>query len=101
VRNRPRPGLDRFPLVGNSFGGALALSLAVDALATPEDRIATLPHRTLVVHGRDDRVIPVDNAFRLIELIDDAQLHVFGRCGYWTQIERSAELNRLVGDFLA
>ena len=73
----------------------------VDALATPEDRIASLPHRTLVVHGRDDRVIPVDNALRLLDLIDDAQLHVFGRCGHWTQIERSAEFNRLVGDFLA
>ena len=75
--------------------------LAIDALATPKGRIATLPHRTLVVHGRDDRVIPVDNAFRLLDLIDDAELHVVGRCALWTQIERSAEHNRLVGDFLA
>jgi 2-hydroxymuconate-semialdehyde hydrolase len=73
----------------------------VDGLATPEDRIAALPHRTLVVHGRDDRVIPLDNAYRLLRLIDDAQLHVFGRCGHWTQIERPGEFNRIVGDFLA
>ena len=73
----------------------------VDALATPEDVIAALPHRTLVVHGRDDRVIPVDNAYRLLRLLDDSQLHVFGRCGHWTQIERADEFNRLVGDFLA
>jgi pimeloyl-ACP methyl ester carboxylesterase len=70
-------------------------------VSAPEDRIATLPHRTLVVHGRDDRVIPVDNAFRMLDLIDDAHLHVFGTCGHWTQIERSAGFNRLVGDFLA
>lgn len=73
----------------------------VDALATPEDVIAALPHRTLVVHGRDDRVIPLENSHRLLGLIDDAQLHVFGRCGHWTQIERADEFNRLVGDFLA
>ena len=34
----------------------------VDALATDEDAIGSLPHRTLVVHGRDDRIIPVSNA---------------------------------------
>ncbi len=73
----------------------------VDALATPDDVIASLPHRTLVVHGRDDRVIPLDNALRLLHLLDDAQLHVFGRCGHWTQIEHADEFNRLVGDFLA
>ena len=73
----------------------------VDSLTTPDDVIAALPHRTLVVHGRDDRVIPLTNAHRLLELIDDSQLHVFGRCGHWTQIEHAAEFNALVGDFLA
>lgn len=37
---------------------------------------------------------------RLLELIDGAQLHVFGRCGHWVQIERDDEFNRLVADFL-
>ena len=73
----------------------------VDALATPESVIADLPHRTLVVHGRDDRIIPLDNAYRLLQLIDDSQLHVFGRCGHWTQIEHADEFNALVGEFLA
>ena len=72
----------------------------VDALATPDDVIAALPHRTLVVHGRDDNVIPLANAHRLLELIDDSQLHVFGRCGHWTQIEHAAEFNALVARFL-
>jgi len=52
------------------------------------------------VHGREDRIIPLDNAFALLELLADAQLHVFGRCGHWTQIERAEEFNRLVLDFL-
>jgi 2-hydroxymuconate-semialdehyde hydrolase len=73
----------------------------VDALTTPDDVIAALPHRTLVVHGRDDQVIPLTNAHRLLQLIDDSQLHVFGRCGHWTQIEHADEFNALVGDFLA
>lgn len=73
---------------------------AVDALAVPEDLVRALPHPTLLVHGRDDRVIPLATSLRLLELIDDARLHVLGRCGHWVQIEHATTFNRLLGDFL-
>jgi pimeloyl-ACP methyl ester carboxylesterase len=73
----------------------------LDALVTPDDEIARLPHETLLIHGRDDKVIPLDTSLRLLRLIERAQLHVFGRCGHWTQIEHSAEFNRLLTEFLA
>jgi 2-hydroxymuconate-semialdehyde hydrolase len=72
----------------------------VDALATPEDEIAALPHETLVVHGREDHVIPVDASLRLFQLVPHAQLHLFGECGHWTQIEHAAAFNLLVANFL-
>jgi 2-hydroxymuconate-semialdehyde hydrolase len=72
----------------------------VDAMTVPEDAVRALPHETLVIHGREDRVIPLANALRLLELIEHSQAHLFGRCGHWTQIEHTAEFNRLVGDFL-
>ncbi|HET7901391.1 MAG TPA: alpha/beta fold hydrolase [Candidatus Nanopelagicales bacterium] len=72
----------------------------VDAMRTPDDVIAALPHKALVVHGRDDRIIPLENAYTLLRLMQDVQLHVFGRCGHWTQIEHAAAFNRLVLDFL-
>lgn len=70
----------------------------VDALASPEAAIRSLEHDTLIVHGRDDRVIPLDASLRLHRLIDRSQLHVFGQCGHWTQIEHAARFNRLVID---
>ncbi|MFS8038960.1 alpha/beta fold hydrolase [Xanthobacter sp. AM11] len=73
----------------------------LDALASAEAEIRALPHEVLIVHGREDRVIPLDVSLRLAKLIDRAQLHVFGRCGHWTQIEQAARFNRLVSDFLA
>lgn len=73
----------------------------VDGLVVDEALLRRLPHRTLVVHGRDDRVIPLATSLRLVELIDDAQLHVFGRCGHWVQIEQADEFTRLVANFLA
>jgi pimeloyl-ACP methyl ester carboxylesterase len=72
----------------------------VDAMVTPDEQIAGLPHRTLVVHGRDDRIIPLDNALHLLRTVPDVRLHVFGRCGHWTQIEHADAFNRLVLDFL-
>jgi 2-hydroxy-6-oxo-octa-2,4-dienoate hydrolase len=72
----------------------------VDALATPEDQIAAIPHETLIVHGRDDRVIPLENSTRLLGLIEKSELHVFGRCGHWSQIEWADDFNALLVRFL-
>jgi len=73
----------------------------VDALASNEQDIAAIEQETLIVHGRDDKVIPVESSLRLSQLISRSQLHVFGRCGHWTQIEHSARFAQLVSNFLA
>ncbi|PWC53505.1 alpha/beta fold hydrolase [Azospirillum sp. TSO22-1] len=73
----------------------------VDALASREADICALPHETLVLHGRDDRVIPLSNSLTLCGWIDRSQLHVFGRCGHWVQIEHTDRFCRVLGDFLA
>lgn len=72
----------------------------VDAMAHADDDIRGIAQPTLVVHGRDDLVIPLSNSLRLLDLIDDSRLHVFGRCGHWTQIEKVDEFSRLVSDFV-
>ena len=71
----------------------------VDAMSTPEQEIQALHHRTLLVNGRQDRVITVSNSYRLEELLDNADLMVFSHCGHWSMIERTADFNRIVRDF--
>jgi pimeloyl-ACP methyl ester carboxylesterase len=71
----------------------------VEAMCTPEDAIRQLPHRTLIVHGREDQVIPLQTSLRLMELIDNADLTVFSHCGHWSMIERTADFNRNVDEF--
>jgi pimeloyl-ACP methyl ester carboxylesterase len=73
----------------------------VEAMCTPEDEIRRLPHRTLIVHGREDQVIPVQTSLRLMELIDNADLSVFSHCGHWSMIERTADFNRNVNEFFS
>jgi 4,5:9,10-diseco-3-hydroxy-5,9,17-trioxoandrosta-1(10),2-diene-4-oate hydrolase len=59
-----------------------------------------LRQRVLLVWGREDRVNPLDGALVALKLIKRAQLHVFGGCGHWAQLEKFDEFNRLVTDFL-
>lgn len=73
----------------------------VDAMCSAEADIRALPHETLVLHGREDRVIPLANSLTLASWIPNSQLHVFGHCGHWTQIEHAARFSQLVGDFIA
>jgi 2-hydroxymuconate-semialdehyde hydrolase len=73
----------------------------VEAMASREEDIAAIGHETLVIHGRDDKVIPLECGQRLNQLIKRSDLHVFGRCGHWAQIERNADFCRLVSHFLA
>jgi 2-hydroxymuconate-semialdehyde hydrolase len=73
---------------------------ALDALASDEGALSRLPNETLIFHGREDLVVPLDSSIRLHKLIPRSQLHVFGQCGHWTQIERTADFVRLTSDFL-
>ena len=72
----------------------------LDALATPEEDVRQLRQPTLIVHGRDDKVIPLANSLRLNQLIEQSDLHVFGQCGHWTQVEKVDPFCALVIDFL-
>lgn len=72
----------------------------VEMLAQDESALRALPHQTLLIHGRDDQVIPLEVSERMLRLIPRADLHVFGECGHWVQIERQAAFTRVVSEFL-
>ena len=72
----------------------------VDRLVVPDELVAGIRQPTLLVHGRDDRVIPPSTSLRLHELIDDSRLHLIGRCGHWAQIEHAEEFHATLLAFL-
>ena len=71
----------------------------VDAMAFDEKRLRALPHETLIIHGREDRVIPLQCSLDLHQRIPKSELHVFGRCGHWTQLECAERFAQLVENF--
>lgn len=67
----------------------------------PEAVAAGIELPTLILHGREDRVIPVEMGLKLGRAMPNAQFHMFGRCGHWVQAERFPEFVALTRDFLA
>jgi pimeloyl-ACP methyl ester carboxylesterase len=69
-------------------------------LAITEEQARAVDLPTLIVHGAVDRVVPVDVAWTMFNMLPDADLQVFARCGHWTQIERATDFNAAVIRFL-
>ena len=72
----------------------------LDAQVLGDDRLRNLANEVLIFHGRDDIVVPFENSLHMFRLIPNAQLHAFGKCGHWTQIEHARRFQTLVSDFL-
>ena len=71
---------------------------ATPALDTAELTAIAAP--VLLLHGREDRVVPADNGVRLAELLPHADLHLLAGTGHWLQTERADTVNLLITDFL-
>jgi pimeloyl-ACP methyl ester carboxylesterase len=65
------------------------------------DRVVDIEHPTLIVWGRDDRIVPVGGAYRYEQLIRNSRRVIFEGTGHVPMIERPALFNRLLDDFLA
>lgn len=72
----------------------------VQSQLTDADKIRAIQHETLVIHGREDRVIPLSTSYALHQMIPRADLMVFSHCGHWVQIERQDDFAEAVSDFL-
>lgn len=66
----------------------------------PETVVAGIMTPTLILHGREDRVIPVEMGLKLGRAMPNAQFHMFGRCGHWVQAERFDAFVALARGFL-
>ena len=74
----------------------------VDDLALSGAELASVRVPVLLVHGRDDRVVPWRaSSAQLIDLLPDARLHVLSGCGHWTMIEKTADFLAVVRPFLS
>jgi pimeloyl-ACP methyl ester carboxylesterase len=65
------------------------------------ERLERVRVPTLIVWGRNDRVIPAEDALGYQGALRDSRLEIFDRCGHLPQAERPVRFNRLLEQFLA
>ena len=75
------------PEVRRSHLATFDRSAGVPLSFSPEE-LAAITHEVLVIHGREDHVIPVDASYYMSTNLPNAQLHVLPHAGHWVQIEQ-------------
>ena len=72
----------------------------LDAQALSIGALQGISNEVLLIHGRDDRVVPADVSWNLHQHLPNSQLHVISRCGHWTMMEHPRRFRLLVENFL-
>lgn len=70
-------------------------------LNRPDDFIAGVSTPTLVVHGKDDVVCPLESGLKLLDLIDSSTGLILPNCGHWAMLEHSQLFSAMTLAFLS
>jgi pimeloyl-ACP methyl ester carboxylesterase len=112
--HRPAPGevdfLVRFAYRARTGPEARAAYLAtlrhvgrdlMDRAEAYRRAIATLEAPVLLIHGQGDRVVPPAHVASAVDAFPRATIRWVDACGHFPQIERSADVNGWMADFLS
>lgn len=66
----------------------------------PEEAIAKVKTRTLVVNGKLDLQVPVTHAYKFLELLDNSWGYIIPHCGHWAMIEAPEDFAGVTARFL-
>ena len=65
-----------------------------------EEFVASVKAPTLVVNGKQDRIVTLTQAYRMLELVENSAGYIMPNCGHWTMIEHPAEFAGVVTQFI-
>lgn len=88
------------PEVERSHRATFDFAAGLPRTFSPAD-LAGVTQPTLIVHGDDDRIMPVAAAHHFAEHLPNARLEVFEDTGHWLQIEQGPRFAAVLRDFLA
>jgi 2-hydroxymuconate-semialdehyde hydrolase len=65
-----------------------------------DEELAAIAQDVLVIHGREDAMVPFAAGVWFFERIPNARLYGIGKCGHWTQIEEHDRFCAVLRGFL-
>jgi 4,5:9,10-diseco-3-hydroxy-5,9,17-trioxoandrosta-1(10),2-diene-4-oate hydrolase len=99
------PGLVTEDLVEGRFaasqkGAEIDMTSGLLNLGDASTALTEISCPVMLIWGREDNFVPAAWAWRWLEAVGDAELHVLPHCGHWVQFERRADFDRLAGEFV-
>lgn len=92
--------LSQQPAQAQAFGATMKALKQRSGLWIEDEEIASVKHRVLVVNGKDDKVVPVEHAYKFLSLLENSTGVILPHCGHWAMIEHPAKFADLVRIFL-
>ncbi|MBV7503682.1 alpha/beta fold hydrolase [Bacillus sp. sid0103] len=86
------------PEVRKSYEENFSKSHLSDMLVPPS-ALKGMNHSILLIHGHEDRFVPLQSSLYVLDYLPNAQLHIFKRCGHWAQVEQKERFIKLTSDF--
>ena len=84
----------------NFLTGIARTGAAATTYLTLAERLAQLATPSLVIHGRDDRLVGYESGLRLVAALRNSRLLLLNRCGHWPQVEHAHEVGRTIAGFI-
>ena len=88
------------PGVRSGYSAFMSWIKEQNGLHRPNEFLAQLKHKTLIVHGKEDMVVPLASGLTLLELIENSSGYLIPHCGHWAMMEYPELFTRVTLDFL-
>jgi 2-hydroxy-6-oxo-6-(2'-aminophenyl)hexa-2,4-dienoate hydrolase len=83
-----------------AYGAIMQWIRGAGGLFYEPETISRVVCPTLVVSGKNDKVVPLANAYRFLELIRRSWGYIMPDCGHWAMIEHPADFSNAAANFL-
>jgi 2-hydroxy-6-oxo-6-(2'-aminophenyl)hexa-2,4-dienoate hydrolase len=88
------------PETRRAYGEIMGWVRQAGGLYYEDDFIRQVSAPTLIVNGKQDKVVPLSDAMRLLELIPRSWAYFIPDCGHWAMLEHPRDFARATLNFL-
>jgi len=85
----------------SAYGATMRWIAEQGGLFYPEEAIKQVKHKTLIVNGKQDKVVPPELGWKFSQLLENSWLYLIPQCGHWAMIEHPQEFCDMTTRFLS
>lgn len=88
------------PSIQEGYKATLAWIKQNHGLIYSDEELSGIKTETLVVNGKDDKVAPIEDGYKFLELLENSSGYFIPHCGHWAMIEHPKLFSEIAVQFL-